>query len=329
MKRKGQLSPAFKYIFAAIAGFILLIFFIVIAGQYLDFFETKSSTEIAISLNHVLDALLIIEGANKPIEPPFNDNIFITCNSLKFEKGFSARFEKIIFSPSILESNQLNTWTIGWYFPFRVANFFYIANPDTQFFLVYDSRTKSQIERLTSSSFPNYMPPLYRRQAIHINSIDNTFMNQVKSQAKGGRVKFAFFTAPTNENQILSKIPNSEIVYLDVDEDFYGEVTFQEDRKKAMILGLPFVYGAIFSDSSFNYECSVNKALDNLNFLANLYADKALQIRSKQRACNFLPLKDSLIALAELKDQDLLIAKKANVQDLNRLIVEEGCNAVF
>jgi len=331
MNSKAQTSPVFKYIFAAVAGVIVLIFFITFGAQYIGLQETKSSSEIATSLNHVLDALLTVEGTNAPIDTPFERDLYITCNRISFKGGYPTDLEKIVFAPTILEeTSKLHVWTIGWRFPFKVTNLFYISSPNTYFYLVHDSSTKQQVEKLTSSSFTNYIPTLYKRQAIGINQLDTSLLTQIKNQAKNARIKFAFFTTPSNAQQIKRELPNSEIVYLNVNSEWEGEVTFYDTGDKVMLLGLPFVYGAIFSDSAYNFNCSISKALDHLKFMVGLYTEKAKYIRIKERGnCNYQLIIENLVEFSSRNTATSLIEQRAKLEDVNDLLIKNGCISIF
>ncbi len=211
MNKKGD-GEQFSWIFIIVAGSIILGFFVMFAFKYVALQSQKENAKLSSGIYNELYTLQKSGFKTETDIPLFTDKeITITCD--KFQLGNFAPeslSREFIFSPSKMTTNKINLWMMGWDYPFRISNFFYLTSNE-EYFLVYDSSSEEFVKSLR---FPKNF---------------NVKVTNVES-SKGKNIYFK------NSNKGVS-IPANESGYLKI------------DGKQYPYFGLPMLYGAIFSDN--------------------------------------------------------------------------------
>ena len=76
------MEPVFRYIFIAIAGAIILLFFISLSIKQLDIGGKLTSTEIRETLNNAFIAFSVSENSDKSIDIKTNKEVYIKKNAI-------------------------------------------------------------------------------------------------------------------------------------------------------------------------------------------------------------------------------------------------------
>ncbi len=299
MFKNAVASSIFKYIFALVAGFLILLFFIKFAGNMTGTQEELSNAEVGFTVDDSLTALSVSEDQKESIpEDPwpspieFNIGKGSTCGKLS-SSSYSYPSEKIIFSPSKLKGTQIQAWTQTWYYPFKISNFFFLSNKNSKYYLVSESNTgevSEFIRSIDSTTLPTdtieHIPTSFGVESITKNQVAGMI------NAAGGRyafVKFIFFNTHSNIPQD-SAVRYAEIGYADCewdknDEDCRGSVMFQ-GTKKSFFIGKPMFYGAIFADDFEDYTCQLSRIYKSIDIISGFYSEKAGLLHIKNQDCD-------------------------------------------
>lgn len=270
---KKALAISFKFILSIIVGAIILIFFINLAFQHTKTSEKLSAATITNYFELNLDILATSPRAHKQIEIK-EGRLDLSCNyiSLTNKEESRIRTEKIISSPSIL-SNKIQVWTQAWNFPFKVTNFYYLAD-----------KTNFYIEN----------------QEI-LEKIPNRFNKYPLKDFKQDKNSIIIYSSNPGY------IPTKRALIIQG-----NSITFYPEKQTTTYYGDEMLYLAIFSKNYFEYNCLKRKSLNRLNQIASLYQEKASLLKTKTQKCIFI-YDNLIKSLEDLKtNQNPLIVEKQN-----------------
>ena len=250
------MEDTFKYILIAVAGAIILIFFINFARQQIFLKEELNSAVLSRTLNSNFDSFSVSSNADKTIDLNQDVKIRFTCGKVQVNNVNPVNNENIIFSQRDIEGDKLNIWTAKWRMPFPITNFFYVSGD-----------TKIVIEGT------DLLAKNLRGDMNNVEFIPKRFVNS------GDKIKKVIVA------QDINQIGNGVGIYgyKDCDDliDNYkcrGKVKFPDGE--GIFIGKEMLYGAIFSDSLEDYECDVNKAFERLTRVSDIYQEKANTLAS-------------------------------------------------
>lgn len=298
--KKAQISSVFKYIFVLVAGSIILLFFIKFAIQTEKGGQEIIKTEILHMLDSSLQAFSIAESSSSLIpNTPWPKQVHVKfgtkANCGKFMmvgQKFFVPIERVIFGPSEMKARQLQAWTISWRFPFRITNIFYLTNPGSKHYLIYDSSNEQFLRKISS-----YPPATKAFEMDHFPKnfgirIVNSEIEPRSKLKTLDMVKVNYFEQKSGVGQGLkgSYIKASPECEDENEESYkcYGEITFFDGNQEtgtSTFVGREMMFGAIIADSYEEYECQYSIALRELERLINLYTTKAQKLNIKKPDC--------------------------------------------
>ncbi len=308
--KKGISDIPFKWIFILIVGVFIIAFFVRFAYQHIETSNKINIRQAIFSLDDQLNALSTSQQSNKPID--IKQELNLDCDSLN-SADFEKSTEKIIFAPSLLKNEKIQAWTLSWEFPFRIANLFYLSNKNIRYLLIYDSNTFNFVKNLQ-------IPKIFNYQLIDIKNLDQNTIQ--KSSSTLQQVNLIFFTQPKT---IQLKGPKVNIVVVDIKNK---DIIIK--NKHYIYLGEPLLYGAIFSPE--NYDCLYQKSLDQLDFISNIYSQKAyyLLMKINQQLCRskLIEAKKTLDTFRTLKDNKLY-GYRDNLESQNKELLKNDCPSIY
>ncbi len=348
MFKHGVASSVFKYIFALVAGFLILLFFVRFAWNMTNTEDEFRNAEVGFIIDDSLTALSVSEDQKEPIpEEPWPSDIELnigkglTCGKLS-SSSYSYPSNKIIFSPSKLKGTQIQAWTQTWYYPFKIDNFFFLSNKNSKYYLVSESNTgevSEFIRSIDSSTLPTdtteHIPTSFGVESITKNQVEG----MINFAARYDFVKFIFFNTHSNIPQ-GANVRYAEINYADCewdksDEDCRGSVIFQ-GSKKSFFIGKPMFYGAIFADDFEGYTCQLSEIYKSVEIISGFYSEKANLLYIKNQGCDTYNAVqanlDALKALAKAKSMDydkFHSIKNSLVKNNDEIGGNSECSALF
>ncbi|RME55046.1 hypothetical protein D6777_01700 [Candidatus Woesearchaeota archaeon] len=343
MKKRGMVSPVFKYIFALIVGTMFLLFFIRFGLQYMGQQSTIESFRLVSGFDDVLSAL----GSSTDSNQDYNLGRIVTFtfkpdkeNKLRyqFRTGSSSKSinsYKILFTPKTLKGKTLYILTKRWQFPYSVTNFFYLTNSQYKYFIIYDSDTEDFANELAGNEeeYTTEIPSAFGVEIIDKNSLK---VSELKKQLLKVKPTFILLSQDSALESKLKDIDNAKVRVVTFDDDKeYGTILF-EDGNSYPFMKLPMFIGAIFAEDSKSYIYSVNMALNKLGIITRIYNNKKtlLQNNPNYYSCNTYSLLgrdlDNLLSLARSREYDYNQYKQVieNLEDNNKLLGGD-CPEIF
>ncbi len=303
-------TSIFKYIFVAIAGLIILLFFVNFAFQHASTEEKISSTILARLIDQNLDAFAISENSNKEINLNLDTELIIMCNSIAAKKGSQVKNQKTIFSPRILKGKIIKAYTKSWENPFKITNFYYLTNKYHNYILIYDQQTKNYVEEVKEK-----LPERFNINILSINELNKIEQDE--------NTKLIFFN---NKPKKLPKVTSIQVI-----KDT-NKIKFLDEKKESYFYSEEFLYGAIFAENHESYECSLDSALDKLYKLYSLYKEKANLLKQKNTDCTtqYNAAITNLNQIRNKKDPQQMKIITQNLEKINKELEDDlNCANLF
>lgn len=318
LDKRGISDVVFKWVFGIVAGSLILIFLIRFAYQHIDLSEKLNIREIIESLDDHLEGFSISESSSKVI--PLNRDLELKFFCDSFGGGdYLKRTNKIIFSSKFFKGNSLSAWTEKWRFPFDVVNFYYLANKNVRYLLIYDDRSGNFVRDKLE------FPLIFNLQKMHFRDFN---INKVRLESSNlDQLNLIFFRDIDNMQNIRSSLKidvNIVEINLDINEaKINGKETFY--LEKEMLEGL--IIGPE------DYECLLDKALAKLSLVSEIYLQKSrmLRLKTRDQSCDALYAQISLnlerLKISKVKEE--LINIKDISEEQNRMLGRNGCVEIF
>ena len=336
MNKRGE-GIQFNWIFVIIAGAIILGFFTMFVFKYIDLQVAKENVEISRMFSNTILALEGSSSGGGFVIPSYEDSAFnkikmyanVAYNCSEEEASFiinneemskQTLLDELVFSPDKMYINKLNTWIYPWKHPFFISNVIYLAPPEKKFFIVYDSSTQTYVDNL------DIVGDYLVKDAFSIT----TTMN--KEQIKGDYVGVIWITQTKPSIDFIKGLSkeHKKFSFVYINEKTH-KVTFYENGKygdEFDYIGDALLFGAIFSESSKSYSCSLERAKKRLKSVTKIINGR-IDLVSKDETTegcgiaysSMKSLLDSFSSGNYFSETDIL--------KMNDNIIGKGCNFAF
>lgn len=316
--KKGVSEFIFKAIFVTVAGALIMVFLFKFAFNQVDLFGRVDVRELVINLDHQLEALSVVPNSNRVLNLGRTYEVQFECDSI-ISKDFRREIEHIIFTQNYLKGDKLQSWTRTWEFPYKITNFFYLANDGTKFIFVYDKNNFDVVKNLN-------VPEIFNVQYFSSGKLD---LKKIRDNSFGvPNIIFVLFTKNVNVNEIKKQIPNAKMISIDYANN---NVRFYEKSLESFYLGDEMLIGAIFN--SDDYECVKDRAIERLGLISGMYKSKASFLLSKEQRENCRNKLNSLITTLESfrkqKTKASLYETKKNIEKQNDDLEKNDCPTIY
>ncbi|MBW2987073.1 hypothetical protein KY336_00855 [Candidatus Woesearchaeota archaeon] len=281
-KKNGAIEVQMNWIFIAIIGTIILLFFVGVAVKQRSASHQRLVGDIVKDLDSYISGSLASTQAATIIPIP-DFEVEFDCNEYRIEGQRNLLESRVVFGTDRISSDdrQLIVWSLPWNMPYLVTNFLYITGPGVKYVFAY----KQSQEPKYGEFYEDFMTDKINKEKVYIdasNKID--FADEKNYKLKiivlGGQQvtlpQFAYnerttliIVSPFDTN--TQKYPVGNIDYYQYDK---STRTFQKDGDTVTFIGLPSLVGAIFSDNRENFACTMEKAVKNLNVVNKVVTEK-------------------------------------------------------
>jgi hypothetical protein len=297
--KKSQIEFSFTWLFAILAGIVVLVIVFYLISSIIRTSQTEQSAKVGTEIGVLTNPLEsgFEEGTKTEIVFPVETRIYNKCELSGFfgvqgiaisQKSFnswtSTNLEvefgnKYFFSEIYVEGKKDTIFSKPFEFPYKIADLIFILPEDKQYcFLNAPEEIKSEIK------------DLFGEEKVKTENCSKS-ENYEKVCFESGKKNCNIFV--DRENQYVQK--NKTTLYYETDA---------------------LMYGAIFSDKDI-YECQVKRLMKKVAILAGVYHDK-ISIIAKQGCANDLGA--DLIGLANnaesLEDSSDLSQVKNNLENI-------------
>jgi len=313
--KKATVQIQFHWIFVVVVGAIILLFFTTMILKQKNVSDQKLSIDVLNNMDKILTGAIVSPQTLSVISAPKMD-IDFNCNSFGVGKSAINTKRRIIFAPSLLSGRFLIPWSLPWKTPFRVDNFLYLTTEGVRYVFVngdgdLDKELFDDIE-VTKQ----FLEPL--ELLSQINNINNykfklIYFNTIPS------VDLSYLRVDDGDITAINIIPGTSedfgtIEFYKYEQEFVPKWSITQTKD---YLEIPLIYGAIFSESAEDYECAMNKALQRLRYVAQVYKDRTNALVSFSECSVFYSTDYIDIILDSTVMEDIYDAKlKLSLQNL-------------
>lgn len=321
---KKAFAISFQWIFVTIVGAIILIFFVRFALQHKDTSDVISARQISSGLSDSLEAFGTSLKSDKNMALGLDTEINFDCDSYTI-LDYTKKTDQIIFSHPVLKGNILYAWTQSWKFPFKITNFFYLANKNVRYLLIYDQDTYNYVSSLN-------IPERFNVQTLPTTSI--SINREKQASATLDKVVFVFFTTPDDGmvRDILNQVPRSAVLRIDKENN---EVTFYTPTTSftSFYLEKPLLYGAIFTADYDAYECLLKRSLQKLSLISDIYSKKAyyLWLKTNDENCKYRynEISKTLTEFQSLQTKNEFYSYFDKINEQNKNLNKNDCPLIY
>ena len=340
MKKKGQIGEQFNWLFAAIAGAVILMFFIFVIVQVRGASEAKLAATVLNNFDGIITGSLSAPNTVSVIESSRALEFDISCEadgssemSVPKSRSKIDVSDKIIFAPRQIKGDQIATYVLQIEVPFYVGNALLMADSET-FFIVIDRDQNDPVMQSLYESIPDnftksYSPTLeldkfkgFEKLIIAMNSDD-------------------FNTLTQNEIRRLLNSDASMVLYKD---GLVDNIIASNDRRVAAFEGTERVIPeynteiyslmALFSPNFEYFQCNIEKIITKARLVAQINERRAQKLVQTPRRedCRIIyeSAENAFGTMASTATADPLSSTAASeLQSLNDNLEKRSCPLLY
>lgn len=270
--------------------------------------EQKLSATVISDLEAIFTGASISKGTVHALDVPRVDLDF-DCSRFYLGQVNKPIGKQVLFAPSKVQGTNILTWTLEWNTPYKVNNFLYITSEEVRYIFIYDN-PDSDILTLINESIPEEMNAEFYEFDNDMEAITSAITDQNNYKVRlifigefGERprnIELRFEDAKYFPDQ-LSDMPGDDLTALfikphssidsinnlyfyDSDGTTFKKIndTYSLDHISSNSIGEapPSLFGAIFTDDAHEYNCIMKKAFERLDWVSEIYLDKAEKLKS-------------------------------------------------
>ena len=294
---KRGVAVVFDWIFSIVAGVLVFSFLIYFAVQHTDLFGKVTARVVAEELDVLFSGyetaqVKAILDFGRRTELEFDCDNGVQHFKINGRDG-KTFWDKIVFSPDLVEGEKIDVATFSWNVPFRAANFIYLWD---------------------------------RRYEFEDAPINFDFFEPQKIKNKVEKVKFS---KPVNSNfncDFAEK--DTKTIYYDIKEgEYQGYVCFNgKDDTPVKFFGEAMMMGAIVTDKD-NFICAKELINKKLEIMKRVFENKKNNLVTSNKFCN----EDYSIIVGRIptKVDQLDNYVFGFLKDKNTELIIKGCASVY
>lgn len=350
--KKAQASNQFNWLFAAIAGGVILMFFLFVIGQL----KVAADAELAVEVISNFDAILTGSQVTPNTVNIIDSTKSIGLNFVCDKDGLSelnldhstARVDlatRIAFAADKVSGQQIFVYTLPIRQPYYAGNSMLVADQDT-IFLIHNTEKKEELSNLIK-----LLP-----EEMTIEEVTGAFSKNHKSFKK---IVIISSKKPSNnpdrENNPGENIfKSSNVNWIHVEFDSEGQPTIATLLKKESsekkyteqsktdtreifnddgdvnILNNDYLLYLAFSKDLDHYECNVKKIMKRINIVAKIYKERAkiLQDKVEKDKCKSLYL-EAESNLDDIINNGNTQATTEALKNINKGLMISSCPLIY
>ncbi|MGM5481854.1 MAG: hypothetical protein ACQESF_00180 [Nanobdellota archaeon] len=362
--KKGSVEIQFNWVFIIIAGSVLLMFFVKVAGNYKSSSEMEIATEVLDKVGSIASMGQLSSKSSSVITVKDlelrTQCIASSCNEYGCDVDFDFQDMGLpspvwmemepVFSSKHIKGGELIMWSLDWTAPYKVSNFLYLTSNGHKFVFVYDQDSTGS-ESFARKAYQKFSENEYVDAVL----VEESQLSTVPYNAEY-LVKFLLFFDPSE-----SLSPDPEILRHHWDVEFFqgdmksGTVWFSKDEadtkvrgKSYSYYGAPMLMGAIFSDSYEDYKCNVRKAMLKFIKMNSVYynrADRLYDHFSSMDSANpsslcqnyfgaelknyIIGINSSINSSYDLDDVSALESNQDYIEEKNQQALQKDCPRIY
>lgn len=280
--RRGMVEVQFNWIFILIVGGIILFFFLSLSMRQKEVSGRTLALDLLQDLDLIVAGQSVSVGRSNVLELPPVELAF-TCDAYQALQHAAPTKHAILFAPPKLAGGKLITWTQEWKMPFRVVNFVYLTSSNAKYYLLYDTglqQAVAQVKEALPLELDITVAPLSGADTV---LAENRPLVRVVYFTNGGVVS----AVPENLQEVEGEVTALQVITTDeqLENGIGALLRFSQqdgDRwqssEEMVSMGLPALYGAIYTPDFTHFQCSIGKALRRLALVNAVYRERTAQL---------------------------------------------------
>ena len=341
--KKAQIEVQFNWIFVLIVGAFILIFFIAIVNVQKQNADKTLAFDILGKIDLIISGALTIPKTGQIFDMPKIEFRF-QCDRIS-ALGVDRQFQdRVVFGPDLLSGRQLIVWSQDWNVPYKTTNFLYVTADTARYIIFYDTSEPSAQQLF--QGLPDNMTK---------ETVNSTNFSQLADK-NNYKIRVVFFDDVdydyiTNKNNLglkmpafMVKMPDSAVTAVQLNEST-NEVRFFVKNgnnftalgNPTEIIGDPMKYGAVFSESKDEFNCSYHKAFKKLVYVSKIYSARESEIESNYSGnadCSYSQARagdliDNIATAAETADIGTITINMGYVNARNNDALKKSCAPIY
>ncbi|MBI4149499.1 hypothetical protein HY491_03550 [Candidatus Woesearchaeota archaeon] len=284
---KGTIEVQVHWIFIAVAGSLILLFFAGFAVTQKRAGEQSELAGLQRNLQTIVAGAEAGAGSDTRLRVP--GGITYSCDG--FSVGLGDVGDVIVFAPTELSSaqNEIITASREWRLPFRVANFLYVSSPAVRYIIVDDDPGRESKADALFRALPD--AKFVTKEKISISDIDKI------ADQRNTKIRLVFFGSMPSLLSLpgITDTPREDISAVVIMSSgntidgtgtvqffTYGGGTFTNTGNPLPFLKQESVMGAVFAGTAEIYTCGMQRALERLSLVAEMYGKRAKALYDKR-----------------------------------------------
>jgi hypothetical protein len=280
--RKAQIQLTFNWIYIAIAGAVILLFFFSIIVKQKQVSEERLSIEVVGIMESILAGAGVSEKTKNFIDASGLADyvLYFDCDEGVGEFGIQGRPARAqnsidpVFAPREINSPRIIIWSLPYKLPFKVIDFLMVTSENTKYYILGN-------DDQFVNEFLNSTEGFNREYILNLNEIDVDTNVNVRIIDLGGTHIAAGMPASLLEFED-KKV--SAVVFSANFVDYYnkdGNSWKKQNKDRINVISLggdrdAAKYAAIFAGDDKVYQCNMNKAYERLGILTEVYGGKGI-----------------------------------------------------
>lgn len=286
MFKKGQVSTQFNWLFVSVAGGVILLFFVFVITQVQSAQEAKLAAKVISNFDAILSGSQVSPNTLNTIDSSAALKFEISCelfvdditSELSVPKAYSRQdiSRKVVFTPDDLSGKNIFIYVRPIEVPFQVDNAIMLADERTYFFF-YNSSSSTQLLDVYDG-LPNGFTKLIG--AIFPDDL-SSFKRVVVVSPSAPNVSAFSYPSITNEkvlrnlnvNWIQIGTLNTTFFYKEAKSTQYANKSYNTSNLNSRL-------HMMFSKDPAFYDCNVKKIDNRVKIVAQIYNEKAIDLRT-------------------------------------------------
>ncbi len=265
LKRKAQIETSVNWIFVLIAGAIILLFFIMILYRMQSTAEKEGYAAVINNLDSIFSGAELSSKLTSLITDIPKHEVRFECQGFSLGGMTGGYNQKLVFAPSLLQTNPLLIWSLDWNMPYFISNFLLVTSPLVRYIFVYDGANpvsldlKNRIEQL----LPDKMTKEFLMSASGIRDT-GIYATRIIFLERDPEAPMLM----VNKAMTALKVGGGNLL------SFYakgsGTADFQPDSEESISVYFDdaSLMAAVISDNSEQYNCMMGRAFEKYKRIA-------------------------------------------------------------
>lgn len=319
MKQKGQIQLTFNWIYIAIAGAVILLFFFSIIVKQKQVSEERLSTEVVGIMDSILAGARVSEKTKNFIDASglADYSLYFDCEAGVGEFGIEDRPARTqnaidpVFAPRSLRGHRIIAWSLPYRLPFKVIDFLIITSSSNKYYILGNGDFVNEFINTTGEFNTEY--------ALNIKEIDADENLDVRiidvdgTHVPGNPIPANLQSFPDGKVSAVVFIGSDQVDFYQKDGDSWKKLNLNPVR----IISLSgerdaAKYAAVFAEDDKTYKCNMLKAFRRLEILSEVYGGQEIDLL--QMGGKLKELNDYYVSLGSSASPDCL-GNIVNYQD--------------